>query len=85
MHVRIEREAAQIFIKEAAFQDDALHFRFESDTSMPNGDLIVRYGIAVCLPRADHLVSCVFTAPKGSWDTYLPIAEELLSSLRLPS
>lgn len=82
---RIEQEGAEIVIKDAAFDaDNALIFRFEATTEMPNGDSVVRLGISRCIPSKDRKssISCVVTMPKESWEDLRPIADRIIRSMK---
>lgn len=83
---RIEKEGAMIVIKEAAFEpDNTLLFRFEATTEMPDGDSVVRFGLSRCLPSKDgeSAIACIITMPKQSWDELRPLADRMMSSLKL--
>lgn len=83
---RIEREGAEILIKEAAFDPDgALVFRFEASTLMPDGSSVVRFGLSRCIPSLDgrSAVACIVTYPKESVDELQPQAERIMRSVQL--
>lgn len=81
---RIEKEGADIIIKEAAFDGDVLSFKFQAETLLPNGVTLVRLGIGRALPstRGEDPAVCIVTTPKETWDDLAPIATGIVSSLR---
>lgn len=82
---RAEKEGTDIVINDAKLEGDALSFSFRTETLLPTGDSIIRFGIGQALPTKDNekALVCIFTGPKETWDHMGSIAEGIVNSIRL--